>query len=143
MKLIAVFLGFAAFAIAGFAQPIDASAAGASDHAMTPAQLTQLATQLWDGKHTYEVSCSSCHGDWGQGIRLFGPPLKGDAFVVHAPESLIAKTIQDGRQGPYKHFRAYSGMPRFQYLRGGKLLALIAYLKGGLQTATEPSDKSQ
>jgi len=93
------------------------------------------ANQFWNGEKQYQVHCSSCHGNWGQGIGIFGPPLKGDPFVVNAGAKVVAQTIIDGRQGPYKHFKAYSGMPEFNFLAEGEVEAIVDYLKNGLQTA--------
>jgi mono/diheme cytochrome c family protein len=100
------------------------------------------ANKFWNGDKEYHVHCSSCHGNWGQGIGIFGPPLKGDAFVVSGGADLIAKTIQEGRQGPFKHYRAYSGMPVFNFLSDGEIDAIVDYLKNGLQTATPPTEQS-
>lgn len=96
------------------------------------------ANKYWNGDAQYHVHCSSCHGDWGQGIGLFGPPLKGDAFVVHGSVDIIAQTIEQGRQGAFKHYRAYSGMPVFNFLAVGEVDAIVDYLKNGLQDATPP-----
>ena len=97
------------------------------------------ANKYWNGDKEYHVHCSSCHGNWGQGIGIFGPPLKGDAFVVSGGADLIAKTILEGRQGAFKHYRAYSGMPEFNFLSDGEVDAIVDYLKNGLQSATPPS----
>ena len=99
------------------------------------------ANQFWNGEKQYAVHCASCHGDWGQGIGLFGPPLKEDAFVVSGGAGIVAKTIIEGRQGPMKHFRAYSGMPEFNELPVGEVDAIVDYLKNGLQKATPPPKK--
>ncbi|WP_329671394.1 cytochrome c [Limnobacter sp.] len=96
------------------------------------------ANKYWNGDTQYHVHCSSCHGNWGQGIGLFGPPLKGDAFVVHGSVDIIAQTIEQGRQGAFKHYRAYSGMPVFNQLPVGEIDAIVDYLKNGLQEATPP-----
>ncbi|HXZ50266.1 MAG TPA: cytochrome c [Usitatibacter sp.] len=103
--------------------------------AQTQALADSPANQFWNGEKQYQVHCSSCHGNWGQGIGIFGPPLKGDPFVTSAPANIVAQTVIDGRQGPYKHFKAYSGMPEFNYLDVGEVDAIVDYLKNGLQTA--------
>jgi mono/diheme cytochrome c family protein len=100
------------------------------------------ANKFWNGDKSYHEHCSSCHGNWGQGIGIFGPPLKGDAFVVSGGADLIAKTIEEGRQGPFKHYRAYSGMPVFNFLSDGEVDAIVDYLKNGLQTAAPPTEQS-
>jgi mono/diheme cytochrome c family protein len=100
------------------------------------------ANKFWNGDKAYHEHCSSCHGDWGQGIHIFGPPLKGDPFVVSGGADLIAKTIEEGRQGAFKHYRAYSGMPVFNFLSDGEVDAIVDYLKNGLQTATPPTGQS-
>lgn len=55
--------------------------------------------------------------------------------MVSGGAKLVAQTIIDGRQGPYKHFKAYSGMPEFNFLAVGEVDAIVDYLKNGLQTA--------
>lgn len=106
--------------------------------AQTQAYADTPANQFWNGEKQYQVHCASCHGDWGQGIGIFGPPLKEDAFVVSGGAGIIAQTIIEGRQGPKKHFRAYSGMPEFNQLSVGQVDAIVDYLKHGLQKATPP-----
>ena len=59
--------------------------------------------------------------------------------MVSGGAKIVAQTIIDGRQGPYKHFRAYSGMPEFNFLSVGEVDAIVDYLKNGLQTATPNS----
>jgi mono/diheme cytochrome c family protein len=100
------------------------------------------ANKFWNGDKSYHEHCSSCHGNWGQGIGIFGPPLKGDAFVVSGGADLIAKTIEEGRQGAFKHYRAYSGMPVFNFLSDGEVAAIVDYLKNGLQAAAPPAEQS-
>ena len=109
--------------------------------AQTQAYADTPANQFWNGEKQYEVHCASCHGDWGQGIGIFGPPLKGDALVVNGGVDIVAQTILEGRQGPYKRFKDYSGMPEFNFLSVGEVDAIVDYLKNGLQKAAPPSKK--
>jgi mono/diheme cytochrome c family protein len=87
----------------------------------------------FDGQWRYETSCQTCHGENGEGIYAFGPPLKGDPFVMNAPAETIINVIQNGRYNRDKSYKDYSGMPAFNSIRAGEVRALVAYLKGGLQ----------
>jgi mono/diheme cytochrome c family protein len=95
---------------------------------------------MFDGDYVFHKYCSGCHGKNGQGIELFGIPLRGDPYVTAGKPEIIAQTIQMGRKYRDKLHREYSGMPKFQYIRAGEIDALIAYLKGPLQEASsEPA----
>jgi mono/diheme cytochrome c family protein len=93
---------------------------------------------VFDGDYIYDTSCASCHGEGGLGVTLFGPPLKGDAFITQGDNQAIAKVIQMGRKYRDKLYPDYMGMPRFQFIRARQTEDLIAYLKGDLQTSTTP-----
>jgi len=105
---------------------------GATDDQMT-------ADKMFDGGYVYQRSCSSCHGASGEGVTLFGPPLVGDAFLKASGDQAVGMVINMGRKYRDKMYPAYSGMPKFQFIRGGELQSLIDYLKGPLQ---EPSQKA-
>jgi hypothetical protein len=45
----------------------------------------------------------------------------------------IASVINMGRKYRDKEYPEYSGMPKFHYVTGGELLALIDHLRGALQ----------
>jgi hypothetical protein len=49
--------------------------------------------------------------------------------------------INNGRKYRDKIYPEYSGMPKFQFITGGKLHALIDHLKGPLQES-DKKDKS-
>jgi mono/diheme cytochrome c family protein len=101
--------------------------------------LTASENPVFDGEWTYRNYCAGCHGDTGEGIELFGIPLRGDAYVSAGKAEVIAETIHRGRKYRDKLHPEYSGMPRFQYMRVGEMDALIAYLKGPLQeSSSEP-----
>lgn len=91
------------------------------------------ADQAFDGAWRYHVSCAGCHDDDGSGIYAFGPPLKGNQFVLNAPPVAIIQVIQQGRNYDERNHLAYVGMPAFHYLRGGEVEALVSFLKGELQ----------
>ena len=93
----------------------------------------QAGDGAFDGAYLYQVKCSTCHGKKGEGISLFGIPLRGNAFVTQGNVQSIGDTIHKGRAGQMKRYPDYGGMPRFQGIRAGELSALIAYLKTGLQ----------
>lgn len=100
--------------------------------AMSPDPMA-VAGQMFDGAYAYGLMCASCHGASGEGVTLFGPPLAGNAFVKVSDTGAIASVINMGRKYRDKEYPEYSGMPKFHYVTGGELLALIGYLKGSLQ----------
>jgi mono/diheme cytochrome c family protein len=99
--------------------------------------------KLFDGAFLYRQSCDDCHGEAGEGVSLFGPPLAGDAFITASGDEAIGYVINMGRKYRDKMYPAYSGMPKFQFITGGELQSLIDYLKGPLQgTAKKPASGS-
>lgn len=101
--------------------------------AFAQSALAQNSSDAFDGQWRYDVSCSSCHGESGEGISKFGPPLQGDQFVRNAPANTIIRVIQQGRYNRDKAYPEYQGMPAFYYIRAGEAQALVQYLKNGLQ----------
>jgi mono/diheme cytochrome c family protein len=99
----------------------------------------ETADKMFDGAHVYQRSCAGCHGATGKGVTLFGPPLAGDAFVTASGADAIGYVINNGRKYRDKMYPAYPGMPKFQFITGGELQALIDYVKGPLQ---EPAKKA-
>ena len=95
--------------------------------------LVAYGQETFDGAYLYHRSCSTCHGDTGQGIELFGPNLRENAFVLSSSDDAIGEVIQMGRKYRDKHHPEYAGMPRFQFIRAGELRALIGFLTGPLQ----------
>jgi mono/diheme cytochrome c family protein len=93
------------------------------------------AGKTFDGAYTYHRRCAGCHGESGEGVSLFGPPLAGDAFVTASGADAIGYVINMGRKYRDKMYPAYSGMPKYQFITGGELQALIDHLKGPLQGA--------
>jgi mono/diheme cytochrome c family protein len=106
-------------------------AAGTTLTAADSDQMT--ADKMFDGAYVYHRSCADCHGASGEGVTLFGPPLAGDAFVTASGADAIGYVINMGRKYRDKMYPAYSGMPKFQFITGGELQALIDHLKGPLQ----------
>jgi mono/diheme cytochrome c family protein len=96
-----------------------------------------LADKMFDGAFVYHQKCADCHGAMGEGVTLFGPPLAGDAFVTASGPDAIGYVINNGRKYRDKMYPEYSGMPKFQFITGGELLALIDHLKGPLQAGTK------
>ncbi len=94
-----------------------------------------MANEMFDGAYVFNLRCADCHGAKGQGVTLFGPPLAGDAFIKVSTPEAIGQVINMGRKYRDKEYPEYMGMPRFQFITGGELLALIDYLKGPLQGA--------
>lgn len=89
--------------------------------------------EMFDGAYLYRRSCATCHGDTGEGIGLFGPNLRENAFVLASNDEALGEVIQMGRKYRDKHHPEYAGMPRFQFIRAGELRALIDFVKGPLQ----------
>lgn len=91
------------------------------------------------GKGIYDVRCSTCHGENGDGnvgkiMPLTAPPLKGDQFIISAPDKMIADVIRHGRTGARRHYDdTYADMPSFDASMIEDIRPLIAYLKGDMQ----------
>jgi len=91
------------------------------------------------GKDIYDTRCSTCHGPGGDGnvghtMPYTAPPLKGDQFVISAPDKMIADVIRHGRTGARRHFDdTYPDMPSFDASMIEDLRPLLAYLKGDMQ----------
>ena len=97
-------------------------------------------TQQDVGKEIFEARCSTCHGENGDGnvgkiMPLTAPPLKGDQFVISAPDKMIADVIRHGRTGARRHYDdTYPDMPSFDASMIEDIRPLIAYLKGDMQS---------
>lgn len=91
------------------------------------------------GKDIYDVRCSTCHGPGGDGnvghtMPYTAPPLKGDQFVISAPDKMVADVIRHGRTGARRHFDdTYPDMPSFDASMIEDIRPLLAYLKGDMQ----------
>lgn len=91
------------------------------------------------GKGIFDARCATCHGDGGDGnvgkiMPLTAPPLKGDQFVISAPDKMVADVIRHGRTGARRHFDdTYPDMPSFDASMIEDIRPLIAYLKGEMQ----------
>ncbi len=101
--------------------------------APAPPDPKMIADEMFDGAHTFQRRCIGCHGKSGEGVTLFGPPLAGSAFIMTGTSETIGEVIQNGRKYNDMHYPEYSGMPAWQFIRGGELQALIDFLKGPLQ----------
>ena len=95
---------------------------------------SSTADESFDGAWRYKVSCAGCHDDDGSGVYAFGPALRGNTFVQSAPAVVIIQVIQNGRNYGERNHLAYVGMPAFHYIRAGEAEALVAFLKGDLQS---------
>jgi mono/diheme cytochrome c family protein len=92
-----------------------------------------MATDMFDGEFVFMQKCADCHGASGEGVFLFGVPLSGNAFIKTGTDEAIGEVINMGRKYQDIHYPDYEGMPKFQFITGGELKALIDYLKGPLQ----------
>ena len=108
----------------------------------TPARADDMTGPITEqdiGKDIYDTRCSTCHGPGGDGnvghtMPYTAPPLKGDQFVISAPDKMIAQVIRHGRTGARRHFDdTYADMPSFDASMIEDLRPLIAYLKGDMQ----------
>ncbi len=95
-----------------------------------------------DGETLYGAFCSGCHGDDGRGRRLAGlvsfPSIANPDFLAIAPESLIRKTIEQGRPG-----RRMPGWLKDDGLRPDEVTAVISHLRtlaaAKVETDTRPA----
>lgn len=98
-------------------------------------------TDQGQGRAMFLARCSTCHGPDGQGtkgieIPATGPALKGDPFIIAAPDAVIAEVIRHGRTGAKRLYDdTFPDMPSFDATKIPDLRPLIAYLKGDMQTA--------
>lgn len=96
-------------------------------------------TEQGTGLEIYLQRCSTCHGPDGQGtkgleIPATGPALKGDPFILAAPDALIAQVIRHGRTGAKRLYDdTFPDMPSFDATMIPDIRPLIAYLKGDMQ----------
>jgi mono/diheme cytochrome c family protein len=119
------------------AKPTGTPSTGTSKTSMSkdpPPDPGMMADEMFDGAYVYRLRCEDCHGTKGEGVTLFGPPLAGNAFIKVSTPEAIGDVINMGRKYRDKEYPEYMGMPRFQFITGGELRALIDYLKGPLQT---------
>jgi mono/diheme cytochrome c family protein len=92
------------------------------------------------GKAIYEARCEACHGPDGKSwenlaIQVPAPPLKGNEFIIAAPDNVIAQVIRTGRTGEKRHYDStYADMPSFDGTMISDLRPLLAYLKGDMQS---------
>lgn len=99
-------------------------------------------TEQGTGREIYLQRCSTCHGPDGQGtkgleIPATGPALKGDPFILAAPDTLIAQVIRHGRTGAKRLYDdTFPDMPSFDASMIPDIRPLIAYLKGDMQKPT-------
>jgi mono/diheme cytochrome c family protein len=103
----------------------------------------QTTDKMFDGKYIFLRNCAGCHGASGEGVSLFGPPLVGDAFVTAGGSDAIGYVITMGRKYRDKLYPEYCGMPKFQFITGGELQALIDHLTGPIQGPTRPAAERQ
>lgn len=96
-------------------------------------------TEQGTGREIYLQRCSTCHGPDGQGtkgleIPATGPALKGDPFILAAPDTLITQVIRHGRTGAKRLYDdTFPDMPSFDATMIPDIRPLVAYLKGDMQ----------
>lgn len=75
------------------AQPSTAPASGAQTSAAKPAV---MAGSPEKGQQLFSETCSTCHGDKGQGLPNLGGDLQTSKFVAHSTDAQVVALIEAG-----------------------------------------------
>jgi len=132
-EYVSVLLSLAITAAAG--SMLALSSGRAAEPPAPPGALTEQDA----GRAVYQARCETCHGLNGRGTKGYeipatGPALKGNPFVISAPETAIAEVIRKGRTGARRLYNdTFADMPSFDGTRIADLRPLLAYLKGDMQ----------
>ncbi len=102
-------------------------------------------------RNLYRLRCATCHGPDGEGTKhdwpQTGPALKGNPFVINAPDAVIVALIRKGRSGRQRLYHdTYPNMPSFGQEVVPNAQELVTYLKGdlqGVQPAPPPPPRAQ
>jgi mono/diheme cytochrome c family protein len=89
-------------------------------------------------RNWFRMRCATCHGQNGEGTKndwpQTGPALKGNPFIINAPEAAIIRVIRKGRSGKERLYHdTYPNMPSFGIEALPDAEGVVAYLKGELQ----------
>lgn len=87
------------------------------------------------GRKLYLNSCSGCHGNEGEGLNRFGPPLRGSEWVLGDPRRLTLILLH-GIEGPlevagkrYAEPEILPVMPGHSTLGDRQLSAIVTYIR--------------
>ncbi len=96
------------------------------------------------GRKHYITSCSACHGDDGQGVRRFAPPLAGSEWVLENERRLVLILLH-GLEGPitvkdhlYEAPEILPVMPANSVLDDKTLAAIITYIRNEWGNHADP-----
>ena len=89
-------------------------------------------------RNWFRLRCATCHGPNGEGTKKdwpqTGPALKGNPFIINAPDAAIIAVIRKGRSGRQRLYHdTYPNMPSFGIEELPHAEELVTYLKGDLQ----------
>ena len=89
-------------------------------------------------RNLFRLRCATCHGPNGEGTKhdwpQTGPALKGNPFIINAPDVAIISVIRKGRSGKQRLYHdTYPNMPSFGEEVVPNAQELVTYLKGDLQ----------
>ena len=74
------------------------------------------------GAELFKSRCVACHGDDGEGRSGIGPQLKSESFLAGASDTMLLRTINDGRAGT-------TMIPWKSSLQAGEAEAIVAFLR--------------
>ena len=87
------------------------------------------------GRNLYLSVCASCHGNDGQGVPRFAPPLVNSEWVL-GNESILTRILLHGMEGPvevngkvYQSGDIMGVMPSFNSTPAGDLAAIMSYIR--------------
>jgi mono/diheme cytochrome c family protein len=83
-----------------------------------------------DGAKIYTEKCASCHGAEGEGMKMMGPPIKGNKFVLDGGDEALTDVIINGRVGETKKYKDILIPMMPTKLNDDELKAVIAHMKG-------------
>ncbi len=99
------------------------------------------------GRKFYLGSCSGCHGNEGEGVTRFAPPLRGSEWVTGDSTRLILILLQ-GIEGPmevagkrYAEPEILPVMPGHSTLDDGTIAAILTYIRNSWGNRAEPINR--
>ncbi len=83
-----------------------------------------------DGAKIYTEQCASCHGAKGEGMKMMGPPIKGNKFVLDSDDDALADMLLKGRMGEAKKYKDILIPMMPSKFKDDELKAIISHIKG-------------